>query len=131
MGIDHPDRAHQRERGGRAHETVTLPAQGAIDHAAANAQNFTDLRHSHVALFKESSCGAQCVRRERCGSSAGVGTFGDGVSFQLREGGDDTEYESSARRAGVDVLLQGLELRKSVEFSTLEDSRPPRQIGVS
>ena len=63
--------------------------------------------------------------------SAVGGTFGDGFSFQLREGGDDTEYESSTRRAGVDVLLQGLKIGKSVEFSTLEDSRPSRQIGVS
>ncbi|MEV7801303.1 hypothetical protein AB0O14_19655 [Microbacterium foliorum] len=63
--------------------------------------------------------------------SAGVGTFGDGFSFQLREGGDDTEYESSARRAGVDVLLQGLETGKgkySMNVTDLLGNTPEQTI---
>lgn len=94
-------------------------------------------RTSPICATVMSRCSKSLLAARSVSGERGVGRppalvrSGTGVSFQLREGGDDTEYESSARRAGVDVLLQGLELGKSVEFSTLEDSRPPRQIGVS
>ena len=56
-----------------------------------------------------------------------MGGFGDEVSFELRQRGEDVKHQPPARGPGVDVLLQGSELDSSfLQLGHLIDQMPDR-----